>query len=400
MKLSEHTLAIEWLRQFNTRDVHAARLLLDSLKLVSLTEVESTVSGAIEAILARAPGTFAIFTVQKKVIDPGAKPGSEDRLGHLLTNLERQYQGRIFVEPSIDEMRNKKTDHIMLIDDFVGSGQRVIDFWDAWAAKPKPATVRSWLSYGVCRLWLVGYASHELGLERVQQRITYLSPDRVSFEITLRSAQTYWPPAIREFCERNGARTNSNYWPLGYADMMCPLVFQHGCPDNCPAILWSNGLQFRALFPSRGIPAALSSCFTEATDSNRTPEMLWRSGQYTLALSLIEEIAEGKLSVHYVTLMALIGLLLRGVAASRLQEVMTVGKTQIDGFLQQAQEMGLIDSGNRVTGFGRDLVERSKRSFIAPTALLDERAGSVLYFPKQFKKRLCGVQRKTSNEPA
>jgi hypothetical protein len=401
MKLSEHLLAIEWLRQFDTRDVHAARLLLDSLKLVSFEEFEAAISRDIDAICAKTDGIFSIFTVDKKLMDPTSKPGSEDRLGHLLTNIERQSNGRILVEPTIDEMREKKSDHIMLIDDFVGSGQRVIDFWNAWAAKPKPATVRSWLSYGVCRLWLVGYAAHEFGIKRIHERITYLVPERVSFEIHLSAAKNYWPPAIRDFCQKNGTRTNSGRWPLGYGDMMCPLVFQHGCPDNCPAILWSNGLQFKALFPGRGIPNALYPCFSGTTDSDRTPEMLWRAGQYSLALSLIEEIAEGRLTSHYVTLLALIGLLLRGIAASKLPKVMTVEKSQIRVFLQQAQEMGLIDADMHVTAFGKDIVERSKRSFVAPIAQsVIAQLGETHYFPRQFQKRLCGVQRKTSNEPA
>src|SRR5579871_4360621 len=199
MRLSEHSLGIEWLGQFDkTRDIHAARLLLDSLKLVSFSAFEHSISKLIEAVCTRTEGIIAAFDVNEKIIDPSSKPGSSGRLAHALTNLGRQFPDRLLVTPTIEEMRANNVKHILLVDDFVGSGKRVRDFWDAW---PSP-TLKSWLSYGYCELWLVGYAIHESGTEVVMDRITYLQSDHMCFEVRLTAAETFWPSGLRELAEQ------------------------------------------------------------------------------------------------------------------------------------------------------------------------------------------------------
>jgi hypothetical protein len=396
MKLSEHPLGIEWLRHFDPREVHAARLFLDSLKLVSLEECEVAVSKMVEGIYSITEGAIGLFTIDKKIIDPTSAPGSEGRLAHLMRNLERQFRDRMLIKPTDAEMRERKVKHIIFIDDFVGSGQRVLAFWEAWASK----TVKSWLSNRTCTLWLAGYAIHESGLNRIRERITYLKAERMRFEVTLRAGHSYWPDAVRSFCEENGARTYARQWPLGYGDLMCPLVFQHGCPDNCAAILWSNGTDFRALFPGRGVPHALQPCFDGSSDCGRSPELLWRAGQFNLALALIDDMAAGIHGSGYVSLLTILGLLLRGVTRENLAVFMTLERSQVETFLQQAQELGLLSDTFAVTPFGKDLVVRSKKSFVAPAQESVTSAQPHMYFPRQFQKQICGVQPKSRNEPA
>lgn len=395
MKLSEHQLGIEWLRQFDPREVHAARLFLDSLKLVSFDECEVAVSKMVEDIYSTTEGAIGLFTIDKKIIDPSSAPGSEDRLAHLMRNLERQFRDRILIRPTVAEMRERKVKHIIFIDDFVGSGQRVLGFWKAWASK----TVKSWLSNGTCTLWLAGYAIHESGLKKILQRITYLKEVRIRFEVQLRDKGRYWPPAIRDFCETNGARTGLKHWPLGYGDLMCPLVFQHGCPDNCAAILWSSGVDFSALFPGRGIPLAIYPCFGDVSDHGRNPELLWRTGQFQLALALINDMAAGGHGSEYVALLTILGLLLRGVAPENLSSLLTLERSKVETYLRQAQELGLLGPAFDVTPFGKDLVARSKKSFIAPMQALASFVQPQMYFPRQFQKQICGVQPKSRNEP-
>jgi hypothetical protein len=181
---------------------------------------------------------------------------------------------------------------------------------------------------------------------------------------------------------------------------MCPLVFQHGCPDNCAAILWSNGTDFRALFPGRGVPHALQPCFDGSSDCGRSPELLWRAGQFNLALALIDDMAAGIHGSGYVSLLTILGLLLRGVTRENLAVFMTLERSQVETFLQQAQELGLLSDTFAVTPFGKDLVVRSKKSFVAPAQESVTSAQPHMYFPRQFQKQICGVQPKSRNEPA
>ena len=271
MRLSEHPLALEWLGQFDARDLQIGRLLLDSLKLVSHSDLEASIAKVIDGILASTSSYLAIFPVDEALIDPESKPGSSGRLAHEATNLARVFPDRILVQPKAAEMRAKLVKNIVLLDDFVASGKRVRDFWKVWATP----TIRSWLSYGVCRLWVAGYAIHEVGMETILKRITYLKIDHTRFEINLSASGPYWPRVVLDFCEQNASRTELPIYPFGIGHLGAPIVFEHGCPDNCPVVLWKGGKSFRPLFPNRGIPEQLRGCFGGKDDPGRGPRIFW-----------------------------------------------------------------------------------------------------------------------------
>jgi hypothetical protein len=388
MKLSAHPLGVAWLQQFDARDIHCARLLLDTLKLVSHTDYESSISNTVQAICNETTGRIALFSLDERIIESNSKPGSAGRLAHTLTNLYRLDPARILVHPSQEEMRSSLVKHIVLVEDFVGSGKRVKEFWDAWASK----TIKSWLSYHACQLWLAGYAIHDDGMAAACERITYLQTNRVRFDVRLVSAKRYWPEVILEFLERSAARTNLRIYPRGFGHIAAPIIFQHGCPDNSPVILWNGGKTFRALFPDRGIPVPLNECFQTAENSGRAPELLWNSGQYRLALALILEI-NNKRNEDYLLLLTMLGLLLRGVTSTNLAKVMTAEASRIERLLDQARELGLVGKDGFATTFGRDVVDRSRRSFLKAVEYAPVNLGRGLdYIPKQFKKQSCGVQ--------
>lgn len=388
MKLSEHQLGIQWLQQFDAREVHVARLLLDTLKLVSFSSFEQSIMQVVQNISSQTESCIAAFSVDEKIIDANSNPGSAGRVAHILTSLQRLNSERILVQPTEADMQSKKVKHVVLVEDFVASGGRVRDFWNAWASK----RLKSWLSYGYCELWVAGYAIHDIGAETICDRITYLKPERLCFEVRLKSQSRYWPAAVDELCERNAERTGLAYYPHGFGHIAAPIVFQHGCPDNCPAILWNNGKGFRALFPSRVIPSGLHACFDGDSDCGRGPELLWNSGQHRLALALINEMAKKKRSAEYIELLTVLGLLLRGVAAGNLPENMTAASSRLATLLAKAHELGLVDAQYAITPFGRDIVERSRKSYLAHASGSETSDRGLNYVPRQFQKQICGVQ--------
>ncbi|MGI8437263.1 MAG: phosphoribosyltransferase-like protein [Chthoniobacterales bacterium] len=390
MRLSQHELAVEWLRQFNSREIYIARLLLDSLKLVSFAALESSISRSVTKICDDVTGTVALFPVDEDAIRPSRLPGSGGRVGHLLTNLERLQSQRVLVRPSQEEMRRRRIRHIVLVDDFVGSGTRVQSFWNAWATR----TLKSWLSYKVCTLWIVAYAVHETGLNAIFERITYLTADRVRSDIQLGFNTPRWPELLVSLCEEVGKRTYRRRTPLGFGNIMCPLVFQYGCPNNAPAILWSNGKSWRALFPERGIPESLYACFAGRDDAERSAPILKAAGQPRLASGLLEALAHGRHNADYIELLTLLGLLLRGVLPKNLSLVTTMEESTIQRLLLQANQLGLVDSQDHVTLFGRDIVNRSRSGFLGPAEIAPTMSQrGIDYIPLQF----CGVQRPSRN---
>jgi hypothetical protein len=414
MKLSENALGIEWLRQFDTRSVFLARLLIDSLKLVSLAEVERGINRTLVKVCSSATGTVALFTADKKTIDPSITlPGSEDRLGHLFRNIQRQFPERVMIRPTLEQMNTARVDHVVLVDDFVCSGQRIEDFWDVWASTSEPATevrdgqtrrltrkrgtLRSWLSFRYCNLWLVGYAVHEVGLERLLRRIPYLDEERVSFELTLRSTVHYWPAEVDAFIDESDKQQGSG--GFGWGNLKVPLVFEYGCPDNCPKLLWRNGLSSRPLFPNRAIPPGLHSCFDNNEEYHRESSVLQAAGQPRLALAILREVDQSQKSRKYADILTLLGLLLRGYSVAKLSTALLRERSEIETLLGAAVQLGLLDDKFRITNFGRDIVARSRKSFLASVPSSDQSLPDAIYVPMQFQGKLCGARRKSSNEP-
>lgn len=407
MKVSEHQLGIKWIHQFTGQETHLAKLLLDYLQLVSHSNFEACINQAIEQICADTTGPIALFTPEKRLIDPEfSNPGSEDRLAHIFRNIQRQFPDRILIKPTLDRMREAKVKHVVIVDDFVGSGQRIENYWDVWASTEvigegegqnrviqRRGRLRSWLSFGYCKLWLVGYAIHEQGLQRVLNAIPYLDREHTRFQIRLPADEGYWPLPVRDFFEKNEARTRKYITALGGADISCPLVFQHGCPDNCPAILWTNGSAFQALFPNRAIPTTLYSCFEGGQNLDRGAEVLRRAGQKRLALSLIEKMSHNVNSQEYSEILTLLGLLLRGIRPERIPQILLIEEVKIQRLLDTASELGLIDDRSKVTSFGRDLVKRTKATYTAPSSTpLPTRKSGIFYVPKSFRNNNFGVQ--------
>jgi hypothetical protein len=207
----------------SARDIHIGRLMLDSLQLISLGQFESAIGNMVQKICDQTEGPVTIFPVKER--EETRLPSSHGRLGHTLTNLERVNPARIRVCQSLESMRAERTKHIILVDDFVGTGTRVRTFWETWANN----TFKSWLSFHWCQLWLVTYAAHTDGIENVLKRISYLSEPRILKEISISDRRAFWPEEVSKLCHQLGHRTSRPGVSNGFGNLMCPIVFQHGC---------------------------------------------------------------------------------------------------------------------------------------------------------------------------
>ncbi len=387
MRLSEHPLSVEWLRQFDQTDVHAARFALDSLKLVSFSQFEASIIRTVGSIVEDLKGKIAVFTIDKKIIDSSSKPGSEDRLGHTLTGLTRVFPDRLLIKPTDDQMAVEKVSNVILVDDFVASGSRILDFWHAW----NPKRLKSWISFGYCKLWLTGYAIHRKGRAAALE-IFGLEEDRIVFDVILEHDRNFWPPSLIEFLERNAIRTYHRPFTANFGGIQGPIVFQHGCPDNAPAVFCRSGPGFLPLFPNRSIPTPLYPCFDGYTDRYRTSELLWNSGQPTLALQTLEVLSDER-NTFQSEILGILGLLAKGLSSRKLISVMTLSAHTISDRLESCQNLGLLDSRNEVTPFGYDLLARARGKYLSSNApAVESDPNAIFYVPKYFSGEFCGVQ--------
>ncbi len=427
-KLAEHPKAIEWLKQFNSRHVHIARFLLDLLKLVPTDEFERTIRMQISDICRETDGRIAVFPVDKgdaleeRVLefrlakalrnastDPVANGqeivkriieariplrrnhfSSAHRIGHLLESIKGEFPRRISVAPTLSSMRAERVKHVVLIDDLVATGKSICEYWKAWASP----SLRSWLSRGQCSLWIVAYAGHAEGLGEATKRLTYIADERIRLQVRLPPTCELWPDAILNACSDYGLRTGKSGASRGFRGVMSPIIFQYRCPNSTAAILWdSSNKGWRAIFPNRSIPLELLDCFDADSESTRHAEILWKSGQYQLALNILEDLKIHGRCRSYQILLTFLGLLARNFRREQLSKIMLLSDAKVAELFQASSQFGLLTSEGRLTEYGKDLLERSRRTFLVQRMRIQpNQEATQFYYPKQF----LGVRRKSS----
>jgi hypothetical protein len=376
MTLVDHPLGKNWLAQFDSPDQALASFFLRSLRLVSFSELEGSLKRRLIQLMSESDNHLALFPIEEPVSTSGAPHyGSSQRIGHMLKGLVRE-RPTLQLAPSIPEMRRSRIKNIVLVDDFVGSGRRSLNHW-----KNLDTTVKSWLSYGVCKLWLVAFAAHPFGIRVVSRNIGPLKRNALLSVLQLSVRPKIWGDEIHRLCLKYGARTSRPDSALGVGQCMAPLVFQHGCPNNTPAILWRHGRAWRALFPERAIPDTMFDCFTTEATRATHPDALASVNQYRLGLMMLERVRERRQNNVDMKLLTMLGLLLKGVGVGRLSRMMMEGADKVDELLGKAKTYCLLDNRNRVTEFGLDIVNRYRHERTVGQALPDRLDP---YFPVQF----------------
>jgi hypothetical protein len=295
-----------WLEQFDAADREAARRLVAGLTLVShsafdraldrlIREQAASVNGAVALFAAREVDPSESYFVQAATeqqaegvdaVGRGPDIGSEGRVAGLLRNMARSDPTKFLNHPTVHEMRDAKCKGILVADDLIGSGERTAEFLHSiWQDR----TIRSWRSFGYLKHFLaVAYAGTPTGIRVVEK--TRCKP-RVEID---RESPTFdklpWTPDLREqvadLCRKYASCTSEPRAALGYRRTMAAIVFEHGCPDNVPAILWAsreNGHRWHGLFPGRTVPPAEKSAFPANISQQSPSELLHDAGQARLA---------------------------------------------------------------------------------------------------------------------
>jgi hypothetical protein len=396
MTLVDNAYSEKWIEQFDSVDRPLARALLGSLKLVSHSEFERRIVQLILEIVQKTEGQIALFPVSRlpRRPSPGKEKrpyyGSAERIGQTLTNIERTYPRRFKVAPTVLGMRSEKTRHVVLVDDMVGSGGRIRDYCYGLLRK----SVKSWLSYHKCTLWIVAFAAYRPSIQSLVDRFGYLHLDNVVLYVDLPDKGTPTQRGrIGDLCRRYATNTTRPGLALGYGGLMSPIIFQHGCPNNAPAILWAPGNGWRPLFPNRGIPLELDPCFESGMGDETALEALWQSAQHRLALAIIDRMNSGRTNANDIKCIVILGLLARGVQHENLSQLTLWSHREISEIIELAESLKLITADHRVTDFGRDVLARFRNQEGLPKLPIESNEDAIqFYYPRQYK----GVQRKSS----
>ena len=380
MSLDQTARANHWLCQFPLIDREIAKQLIRSLRLVSLSDFESQVHGLIEGILGETgKENLALFGVPEnhrtyENSDPRSsvktrsgnvvvrepkeqrKAGSSsDRVRHLNESIARVSGPRVRSHPTVASMRAERIRNVILVDDFIGTGGRITSYF----RNGLDPSVKSWISFGWTKLWIVAYAALEDGVKAVCGRGYSMSPHRVRLATPSQSKGENFSPLMIELANKYGGTRI----PLGVGGGAVAHVFEHGCPNNAPAILWAHGKRTKALFPGRGIPLDLKPAFQEVSE-NQPSEALWSVAQYRLAISRLTDIRRQKAPLSSWHLLAALGFASRrGWDDKTIARMLGSPTNDIVDLRTSAYRLAILDvQTHRLTEFGRGFLEQVKRA--------------------------------------
>ena len=299
------------------------------------------------------------------------KIGSEGVMANILTQFQKGRSKGVFLNPGPDTFRNNHIRRFILVTDFIGSGQRAATYLDsAW----RNASVRSWWSRrsaGGLSFEVVAYAGTAEGITRLKRHPCQPEVHVVARCPTLR---TIFPPStaavMEELCERY-AETGTE--PLGFGKTGALLAFDHGMPNNAPAVFWKPVRKGLPLFPGR-TTVSNGSPFRVVTEEVREQERL----------QLAARLAEIGRPVPPIDVETIVLSALR--RSPRHDEALSgrLGLTieQVGEALEGLRRWGAIDANRQLTERGRLAIKRLAKS--EREVALPKRA-TELYFPESLR---------------
>lgn len=369
MKLEELPFIREWISQFSTPDVYVVEQMLSNMRFVGFEEVElwlqNSVNNLLQEIITKdGKVAIALFPVSKPFINEFNKDkdiklpnDSAGRIAHSLKNLERNLPKYVELTPRLDSMRQKRVKHIIFVDDFIGTGDRFIKSWRNTVSP----SIKSWVSRGWCKVWLISFAAHEPGINKILHNIRPLSKSQIKVNITINKSFLLQYKSTREVLIKYGSHLGSPSQTFGYGGLASPIIFQYGCPNNAPLIFWlcpvkKKGVKWRPLFPNRSIPKEAYDLFDPALIKTSIADFFWNQRRYELALNFLDNIH--KFDKRMCQRVLLLTLIADGYDTQKICNIMLLTPDELSDFVRELYDGGAIDEQNKITRFGHDIIKR------------------------------------------
>lgn len=221
---------IVWLDQFSPRDYESALLTLENLAFYDVVRVRGLCKDLHSLLKQRLKGN------SRQLNDCVFHPvGHLTESGTLLANvyskvnrIESQFCERSQVPERIYTLRKKgRLPVVVLIDDFVGTGSKVLRDWDTGLDDIIPADIP------VLLLVLLGCRSGLRRIDescRVDSECVHITANRQYLD-KCRALSPLAKKRIKQYCKKVGN------WPLGFGEMGLLVSFYHGTPNNTISVI-------------------------------------------------------------------------------------------------------------------------------------------------------------------
>ena len=200
---------------------------------------------------------------------PTTTLGSEDFVRSEISRAVKSFQEVFFDHPSIAVLRKHKIKNLILIDDSLGSGDRVSRYIQLLM---NHKSIRSWWSFGWIHIYVVAFARTQKAEINIFEHLPGSNHNSKKYpaykKITFDTLHLYKPgTTVRRW--GNGAEDITKLCDSikiippdkrkGYGEVMGNLIFYHSVPNNIPGVLYLKRNGWKPLFPERVIPAWLEN---------------------------------------------------------------------------------------------------------------------------------------------
>ncbi|TYC64490.1 hypothetical protein FMN50_00500 [Rhodobacterales bacterium] len=398
----------KWLNQFEPLDLEVAIKLANSLTLVSHSEFQRKLKKQIMSVADTYDGAVALYAVrelatrdwrpipffEQVLVDEASQTvnslsassdqGSEAIVAQVIRSFSKENPKKYLNHPTKEKMKETKCNTILFIDDIVGSGKRVRDFIDSFLSDK---TIRSWRSLKYVNFDVVSYSATDSGYDSV---ISHRSAPKLHIERDAPSfhtipMRTEMRDKIFALCRKYGRIANKrrkNMW-FGFHEGMAAIVFEHGCPNNTPGILWEPDFKnsnWIGLFPNRTVSSSTQSVFPEEVKRRDTTALLLEIGQKRIAQggALLRR---GELGQKILVVLGLIAIGQR--KRSTLSFATGLNTQDCEKLLSKCIKWGFITPQRRITPKGNAELNAARKYRGKLQVPLE--VGSDYYYPLQLR---------------
>lgn len=389
-----------WLTNFLPSDQAIATLLVDSLDIVSSEDVQTGLRRCLDDLKAVRQAPIALIPVRAsedlpeadrhiayETFDPGgpvtATPGSEAIVGSWIREFVNERPGReksgwIHPSASLDRLREQKCRTILLVTDYAGSGQQIIDFARSFVRHP---TIRSWRSFGWLRIFAVAFAVSQEAQLRLEVEPALDGYFAVRPATSFSTAQ--WTNEEREsimaLCT-NYLGPGEQSQRFGFGGSGGLFVIQSRVPNNVPQILRRRSTDWQPFFERRRVPQDLIAELGSYISQRDLPRLAHETKQIRLSKAL----TLGRLASPADELAATLALLRRHrLNESQLAFRLNKSHARIVNLLVFLRRMNLVSADMRLTDRGKAELRAAKRLERIATASLEENDSP--YYPQALR---------------
>lgn len=297
------------------------------------------------------------------VFDDPIAPGSEAIVANIITATRRipKFRPKLTTGLDLGALRKERARSILIVDDFSGSGKRLLEFG---RALKRHSTIRSWQSYHLLDIHIVVYTATKEALAVLRRsygegKVHFARPCPTFGNADWSNKQL---ADVEGLCRKYG-RAKSNF-ALGFMQSRALAVLPWTAPNNLPFILWNSRPSWHSLFEGKVVPSELLELFSRRSEDRPIPTDL--SAGAALRLGHVLDAIQ-----------------LRIRDAGDIAEAKNMSFAEVERLLATGYNLGLIGATGRLTE--RGLAEWRRRAPERQRIDLPDQDND--YYPSQLRAR-------------